>query len=344
MQNGIFVAYDEWTHHGESCDVSNDSDDDDVSFNVEEVGSDKMNGDNDDDDDDDDDADDDLDEILDNIGQGTWAEKWKTSAESSSSIDKDLESLRSLLDDSHQELYMGCQSYSKFSFIVTMLHLKTTNGWSSKVDNRRIQSVWKTQHSGVVVPGNYGINAIDFYGILQEVLEVEYLGLNKRVLVFKCNWFRVSDVRGFQVEKESAKYKYVLRMVHRSTIHSYISSKIGLDLKLGKNWHVVLSNSLRKVFNVPVGDVYQEEEPKLNVNVDLNLEQSSLRRGSTPLELVDGITFSCDSTGKSSKNYLLIDEEYIDDEETDPSDLESSEKEGSSQEDESSQEDYIDSD
>ncbi|GJT06660.1 hypothetical protein Tco_0841122 [Tanacetum coccineum] len=108
-------------------------------------------------------------------------------------------------------------------------------------------------------------------------------------------------------------------MVHRPTIHSCISSKQVFyvpDLKLGKNWHVVLTNPLRKVFNVPVGDVYQDVEPQLNLNVDLNLDQSSLRR----------------------------DEEYIVDEETDPSDLESSEKEGSSQEDESSQEDYIDSD
>ncbi|GJW74764.1 hypothetical protein Tco_0134134 [Tanacetum coccineum] len=87
-------------------------------------------------------------------------------------------------------------------------------------------------------------------------------------------------------------------MVHRSTIHSCISSKI-------------------------VGDVYQEEEPQLNLNVDLNLEQSSLRRGSNPLELVDVITFSSDSTGKASKTRLLIDEENIDDEKTDPSDLES---------------------
>ncbi|GKE75571.1 hypothetical protein Tco_1537612, partial [Tanacetum coccineum] len=116
------------------------------------------------------------------------------------------------------------------------------------------------------------------------------------------------------------------------------------DLKLGKNWHVVLSNPLQKVFNVPAGDVYQEEEPQLNLNVDLNLEQSSLRRGSNPLELVDGITFSGDSTGKASKNRLLIDEENINDEETDPSNLESSEKDGSSHEDESSQEDYINSD
>ncbi|GJY91654.1 hypothetical protein Tco_0507436 [Tanacetum coccineum] len=45
----IVHSYDEWTHHGESCDVSDDSDDD-VSFNDEDVGNDNMNGDNDDDD------------------------------------------------------------------------------------------------------------------------------------------------------------------------------------------------------------------------------------------------------------------------------------------------------
>ncbi|GJY11385.1 leucine-rich repeat protein, partial [Tanacetum coccineum] len=139
-----------WTHHGESCDVSDDSDDDDVSFNDEEAGSDNMNGDNDDDD-----ADDDLDEMLDNIGQGTWGDKWKTSAESSSSIDKDLESLRRLLDDSHQELYTGCQSYSKFSFIVTMLHLKITNGWSNKSFNDTLNVFKKALPSPSSVPKNF---------------------------------------------------------------------------------------------------------------------------------------------------------------------------------------------
>ncbi|GJW51405.1 transposon protein, CACTA, En/Spm sub-class [Tanacetum coccineum] len=111
MQNGISAGYDEWTHHGESCDVSDDSDDDDVSFNDEEACSGNMNGGNDDDD-----ADEDLDGMLDNIGQGTWGDKWKTSAESSSSIDKDLESLHRLLDDSHQEHYTGCQRLATDGF------------------------------------------------------------------------------------------------------------------------------------------------------------------------------------------------------------------------------------
>ncbi|GJY36283.1 protein STRUBBELIG-receptor family 8 [Tanacetum coccineum] len=151
MQNGIFASYDEWTHHGESCDVSDDSDDD-VSFNDEDVGNDNMNGDNDDDDAD---ANDDLDEMLDNICQGTWGDKWKTNDESSSSIDKDLESLRRLLDDSHQELYTGCQSYSKFLFIVTMLHLKTTNGWYNKSFNDTLNVFKKALPSSSSVPKNY---------------------------------------------------------------------------------------------------------------------------------------------------------------------------------------------
>ncbi|GJW30712.1 hypothetical protein Tco_0047587 [Tanacetum coccineum] len=145
-----FCGYDWcWTHHGESCDVSDDSDDD-VSFNDEDVGSDNMNGDNDDDD-----ADEDLDKMLDNIGQGTWGDKWKTNVESSSSIDKDLESLRRLLDDSHQELYTGCQSYSKFSFIVTMLHLKTTNGWSNKSFNDTLNVFKKELPSSSSVLKNF---------------------------------------------------------------------------------------------------------------------------------------------------------------------------------------------
>lgn len=167
--------------------------------------------------------------------------------------------------------------------------------------------------------------------------------------MFKCKWFRVSDVKGLQMDKESGTLSINMSREWFTDQPYILASQAKQvfyvpDLKLGKNWHVVLRNPLRKVFDVPVGDVYQEEEPPLSLNVDLNLKQSSLIRGSTPLELVDALTLSGDSTGQSSKNRHLIDEEYIDDEETDPSDLESSEKEESSQEDESPQEDYIDSD
>ena len=90
-------------------------------YNMSDEGYDNMNA-----------SDDDFDEMFDNIGKSKWGDNWKTKGESSSTLDKDLESLRRLLDDSHQDLYKGCKNYSKFSFIVTILHVKTTSGWSNK--------------------------------------------------------------------------------------------------------------------------------------------------------------------------------------------------------------------
>ncbi|GJY26680.1 hypothetical protein Tco_0401406 [Tanacetum coccineum] len=148
------------------------------------------------------------------------------------------------------------------------------------------------QNSGVVVRGDHGSSMIDYFGILQEVLEVVYLGGNKRVLVFKYEWFKADNANGLQVDKESG------------------------NLKLGRNWYVVESNDPRTLYNVAVEkvaerhhveEVYQEEEPHLNMPVDSNLNQPSLTRGSISLEVVDASTDYDDST----------DDEFIDDDDDD---------------------------
>ena len=54
----------------------------------------------------------------------------------------------------------------------------------------------KTQNSGVVLQGCHKGKIIDFYGILQEVIEIQYLVKNKRVLIFKCDLFEVLEGKG----------------------------------------------------------------------------------------------------------------------------------------------------
>ena len=44
-------------------------------------------------------SDDDLDEMLDNIGESTWGDDWQTRSNSSSPVDKNLKTLRKLLDE-----------------------------------------------------------------------------------------------------------------------------------------------------------------------------------------------------------------------------------------------------
>lgn len=202
----------------------------------------------------------------------------------------------------------------------------------------------KSQNSGVVVKGSHGENMIDFYGILQEVLELEYLGENKRVLVFKCDWFRVDDQNGLRIDKESKvtsinasrrwyqDQPYILASQAKQVFYAP-------DIKFGKGWLVVDSNAPRALFDVPLPDeeVCQDQEPHLDLNYDLNMELPSLARGDVPLEVVDGSTIGDNSSKNSTQNVHLMDEEFIDDydeeDDIDPTGSEYSENEESSEHD-----------
>ncbi|XP_021737010.1 uncharacterized protein LOC110703515 [Chenopodium quinoa] len=48
----------------------------------------------------------------------------------------------------------------------------------------------ETQNSGIVVNGESGSSTLNYYGLLQEIIEVQYIGGN-RVTLFKCDWWDV---------------------------------------------------------------------------------------------------------------------------------------------------------
>lgn len=53
-----------------------------------------------------------------------------------------------------------------------------------------------TMNSGVCIKGtNYSANESDYYGLLEEVVQLEYPGLPvKRTVLFKCQWFDPSNM------------------------------------------------------------------------------------------------------------------------------------------------------
>ena len=65
-----------------------------------------------------------------------------------------------------------------------------------------------SNNSGVCVKGtNYTIDETDYYGQLQEVLKLEYLGCPiKRTVLFKCEWFDITSNVGMRIHKQ---YKLV---------------------------------------------------------------------------------------------------------------------------------------
>ena len=61
-----------------------------------------------------------------------------------------------------------------------------------------------TRNSGVCVKGaDYAQSEYDFYGILNEIVEIEYTGLpTKKLVLFKCEWFDPIANRGTKVYKQ----------------------------------------------------------------------------------------------------------------------------------------------
>lgn len=185
----------------------------------------------------------------------------------------------------------------------------------------------KTQNSGVVVKGEHGNNVIDYYGVLQDVIEVEYLGANNRVLIFQCDWFNLNDSNGMRCDTEcelvsvnkSRKWyvddPYILASQARQVFYA-------IDLRHGGNWHVVHHISPRALYDVPehegaseVEEVYQEEEPTINLVVDLNMDVPNLTRGATALQLLDSSIIGAARNIGPSRNFRVVDEAFIDDEE-----------------------------
>lgn len=183
-----------------------------------------------------------------------------------------------------------------------------------------------TQNSGVVVTGEHGNNIIDFYGVLKDVMEVEYLGANKKVLIFQCDWFNLGDKTGVQVDKEceltsvnvSTKWyvdqPYILASQARQVFYAQ-------DIKLNGNWRIVQSISPRTLYDVPENDtasqleeVYQEEEPAINLIVDLSMDMPNLTRGSGTLQLVDSSIVGRDGNIGPSRRVQIEDDSFIDDE------------------------------
>lgn len=73
-----------------------------------------------------------------------------------------------------------------------------------------------TVNSHICVKGEwYDDTEHDYYGIIEEIVELEFHGLNNKVVLFKCHWFDV--VNGVRVDKDHG----LVEIKHTSSLHTY---------------------------------------------------------------------------------------------------------------------------
>nr|XP_027087916.1 uncharacterized protein LOC113709365 isoform X2 [Coffea arabica] len=125
LTQGIRKSYTRWIHHGEQ-------------FRHQNCGDSTKHGDGEEDSDTED-----LNDMLHDIGTAQWGDNWAGREESTddslNANHSDTNNFLKLLEDAKKELYPGNHFYSKLSFVVTLLHLKTMSGWTIKSFNALLE-------------------------------------------------------------------------------------------------------------------------------------------------------------------------------------------------------------
>ncbi|CAN6325799.1 unnamed protein product [Urochloa humidicola] len=129
----------------------------------------------------------------------------------------------------------------------------------------------KTQNSGVMVQGSHNGQFIDFFGTLKEIVQLQYNGDDRSVVLFKCDWFKLDG------KKTELKYDGYFKSINVGSlwykndcfILATQARKVFYlpDTKLGKNWQVVQTFDHRHLYNVGETEgaqfnspAYQEDE------------------------------------------------------------------------------------
>ena len=127
---------------------------------------------------------------------------------------------------------------------------------------RRRQRKRKTQNSGVVVEGETENGKKDFYGVLEEVIVLEYNPLKSRtspkVVVFKCKWFDVyNEGRGIKRDKFGTTLVNVTRRLQTNepfALATQIRQVFYVAAHHEPQWRVVIKMTPRNYFDFPSDD------------------------------------------------------------------------------------------
>ncbi|XP_042964767.1 uncharacterized protein LOC122298991 [Carya illinoinensis] len=113
----------------------------------------------------------------------------------------------------------------------------------------------RTQNSGLVVRGEHQSNPIDLYGVLNDIIELRYMGWHK-VYLFQCDWWDVSDKRkGIRVGDHLTSLN-TSRTWYKDEPFALACQAQQVfylkDISVAGNWYVVHKIKNRNVYNIPL--------------------------------------------------------------------------------------------
>ncbi|KAH0669860.1 hypothetical protein KY289_024353 [Solanum tuberosum] len=135
--------------------------------------------------------------------------------------------------------------------------------------------VRKIQNSGVLVRGDDSDSNKEYYGVLEDIFELRYVG-NRKVHLFKCHWWDVACLgRGYKIDKygfTSVNTHCALNTNEPFVLASQSEQVFYLKDMVDKDCLVVVKKNPRDLFNMPEveeavmnEEAYQQEEVECNI-------------------------------------------------------------------------------
>jgi hypothetical protein len=131
----------------------------------------------------------------------------------------------------------------------------------------------KTMNSGVCVKGScYNGNEIDYYGMLEEVIRLKYLGSKCKVFMFKCHWYDTK--RGLKVHRSNG----LVEIKHTSRLHGSEDFVLAQQCQQvyytcppdnkSSEWWAVMKTTARSRYNVEMGEFIENNDNVKTFDVD----------------------------------------------------------------------------
>ena len=131
------------------------------------------------------------------------------------------------------------------------------NGFRYRIESRDRSRC--TQNSGVAVisEGSMDGDTIEYYGILTEIIELQFLG-GRRVPLFRCKWVNIFHKnRGMKKDiygHISVNFKCMLQTDEPFILANQASQFFFVNDNMIKGWHMVVKMQPRDTYDVPAGD------------------------------------------------------------------------------------------
>ncbi|KAI9128564.1 hypothetical protein K1719_000047 [Acacia pycnantha] len=186
------------------------------------------------------------------------------------------------------------------------------NGFRFHTKDRAIGK--KTQNNGVMVKGD-DINADkEYYGVLDHIYELSYIG-NRKIYLFKCHWWDMAHYdKGYKVDKygfTSINTQCSLQTNESFILASQAEQFFYVDDLVQPSWLVVVKTNPRDLFNMPID---KDNDVSGMYNTRLLLKKGNRHRNNR--DAMD-IGFIDDNETHSSGHDDSNEEDVLDDYESD---------------------------